>query len=189
MNTQIGIPSANFVGLQCSAYQIIYVDPPWQYRDTADAGKRGAEHHYAVMALPDLCALPVGELATENSLLAMWWVPPMPEEALTLVRAWGFELKTMCGFTWHKETKHGKSFMGMGHLTRANTECCLFATRGKPMRVCAGVRQFVSAPMGRHSEKPNEVRDRLVQLLGDVPRCELFARVRASGWDSWGNEL
>lgn len=170
-------------------YQIIYADPPWTYRDKAGAGKRGASFKYPVMTVAQLCALNVSTIAADDCLLAMWWVPPMPEEALAVVRAWGFELKTMKGFTWHKRTRNGKSHFGMGNYTRANTEDCLFAVRGKPRRVNAGVRQFIDAPKGRHSEKPAEVRDWLVQLMGDVPRIELFARVATPGWDVWGNEV
>jgi N6-adenosine-specific RNA methylase IME4 len=113
---------------------------------------------------------------------------PMPEEALEVVRAWGFTFKTMKGFTWHK-TKHGKSHFGMGHWTRANTEDCLFAVRGKPKRANADVSQFIEAPKGGHSAKPDEVRERLVRLMGDVPRLEMFAREAARGWDVWGDEL
>ena len=172
-----------------SKYSLIYADPPWQYRDSANAGKRGACHKYSVMSLSDICALPVGNLADRDCLLAMWWVAPMPLEAIQVVQSWGFTLKTMKGFTWHKTTKNGLSFMGMGHWTRANTEDCLFAVKGNPKRVSASVRQFVEAPIGRHSAKPPEVRDRLVQLMGDVPRIELFARDKPIGWDAWGNEL
>lgn len=170
-------------------YEIILADPPWSYRDSANAGKRGAVHKYQTMSLLDICALDVASLAAPNCLLAMWWVPPMPEEALAVVKAWGFRLKTMKGFTWHKTTKHGKSAFGMGNWTRANTEDCLFAVRGKPKRINAGVRQFVESPRGRHSAKPPEARDRLVQLMGDVPRVELFAREVAPGWDAWGTEV
>src|SRR5690606_19236744 len=95
----------------------------------------------------------------------------------------------MKGFTWHKLTKHGKDHIGLGHWTRANTEDCLFAVKGRPKRISASVRQFVEAPIGRHSEKPAIVRDRLVQLMGDVPRVELFARQHSDGWDVWGNEV
>jgi N6-adenosine-specific RNA methylase IME4 len=90
---------------------------------------------------------------------------------------------------WHKTTKHGKSHFGMGHWTRANTEDCLIAVRGKPKRVNADVRQFIEAPRGRHSAKPDEVRERLVRLMGDVPRLEMFAREAAPGWDVWGLEV
>lgn len=170
-------------------YEIIYADPPWTYRDTANAGKRGAAHKYPTLTLPELKALPVRDLAAENCLLAMWWVPPQPREALELVDAWGFRLVNMKGFTWHKTTKNGLSHFGMGHWTRANTEDVLLAVRGRPKRAQANVRQFVDAPAGRHSEKPAEVRLRLEQLMGDVPRIELFAREVPAGWDVWGNEV
>lgn len=170
-------------------YSLIYADPPWSYRDKCNAGKRGACHKYEVMTLEDICNLPVQDIAADDCLLAMWWVPPMPMEALTVVEAWGFTLKTMKGFTWHKETKHGLSHFGMGNWSRGNTEDCLFAVRGKPKRANASVRQYMSEKKGRHSEKPQEARDRLVQLMGDVPRIELFARDHFDGWDTWGNEV
>lgn len=170
-------------------YNIIYADPGWKYRDKAQAGERGAEQKYRVNDLSDLMQLPVKKLASDNCALFMWWVPPMPLEAIKLVEAWGFKLKNMKAFTWHKETKHGKSHIGMGNWTRANTEDCLIAVRGKPKRVSASVRQFVNAKIGRHSEKPNEVRERIVQLCGDVPKIELFARQEFENWDQWGNEV
>lgn len=170
-------------------YQLIYADPAWQYRDKASAGKRGACHKYSVMDLKDICALDVASVAAEDCLLAMWWVPPMPLEALKVVEAWGFTLKTMKGFTWHKLTKNGESHFGMGHWTRANTEDCLFAVRGKPRVISHSVRQFLEAPIGGHSEKPGEARDRLVQLVGYVPRLEMFARTVPAGWDVFGDQV
>ena len=170
-------------------YNLILCDPPWSYRDKCNAGKRGAIHKYDVMGLEAIKSLRVKDIAADDCLLAMWWVPPMPSEALEVVKAWGFTLKTFAGFTWYKTTRHGKRHFGMGNWTRANTESCLFATRGKPRRVNAGVSQFVEATIGRHSEKPGAVRERLVKLMGDVPRVELFAREQVEGWDSWGNEV
>jgi len=170
-------------------YKIIYADPPWQHRDKANAGKRGACHKYNVMNLEHIKALPISDIADQDCLLAMWWVAPMPLEALEVVGAWGFKLKTMKGFTWHKLTKHGKSHFGMGNWTRANTEDCLFATKGHPIRENAGVRQFIEAPVRMHSQKPDDARDRLVKLMGKVPRIELFARDQFYGWDAWGDEI
>lgn len=170
-------------------YQLIYADPPWTYRDKCNAGKRGAGHKYTTMTIEDLCAMPISAIASDNCLLAMWWVAPMPIEAISVVEAWGFKLKTMKGFTWAKTTKHGKDHFGMGNWTRANSEDCLIATRGKPLRINKGVRQLIHAPIGRHSEKPFEARDRLVLLIGDVPRIELFSRVRSDGWDYHGDEI
>lgn len=170
-------------------YNLIYADPPWQYKDKCTSGQRGAGYKYQTMTLADIKALPVASIAAPDALLAMWWVPPMPTEAIAVVQAWGFKLKTMCGFTWHKTTKNGKNAFGMGNYTRANAENCLFAVKGRPKRVNAGVSQLIVAQVGRHSAKPPEARDRLVRLMGDVPRVELFARERAPGWDCWGLEV
>lgn len=179
-------------------YNLIYADPAWSYRDKCHAGERGAGYKYDLMTLPEICALPIRDIAAEDCLLALWWVPPMPLEALQVVTSWGFTFKTMKGFSWHKRTKNGKSHIGMGNYTRANTEDCLFATRGRPHRVNAGVRSYIEdldhdnqldELIGRHSEKPAEARRRLELLLGDVPRVELFARERFPGWDAWGNEI
>ena len=172
-------------------YKLIYADPPWHYRDSANDGSRGAEHKYPVMKVQDICRLPVWDLADpESCLLAMWWVPTQPVEALKVIEAWGFRLMTMKGFTWHKTNRiKGNSAIGMGHMTRANSEDCLFAVRGKlPARADASICQHVTAPRMDHSAKPPEFRDLLVRLLGDAPRCELFSRDEVPGWDVWGNQ-
>lgn len=112
-------------------YTLIYADPPWVYRDKAADGNRGAGFKYPVMSVLDICRLPVWDLADENCLLAMWWVPTQPLEALKVVEAWGFRLMTMKGFTWIKcgSRQPDKLVMGMGHMTRANSEDCLFAVK------------------------------------------------------------
>lgn len=172
-------------------YTLIYADPPWAYEDKCSSGKRGAGHKYPVMGVQEICRLPVWELAAESCLLAMWWVPTQPLEALKVVDAWGFKLITMKGFTWHKTyTKQtDKTAMGMGHLTRANSEDCLFAVKGRrPPRQDASIVQHFTAPRYEHSRKPDYVREMLVRLLGDVPRIELFARRSSHGFDVWGNQ-
>ncbi|WP_349290163.1 MULTISPECIES: MT-A70 family methyltransferase [unclassified Tatumella] len=172
-------------------YTLIYADPPWQYRDSANDGARGATHKYPVMNVQDICRLPVWDLANpESCLLAMWWVPTQPLEALKVVEAWGFRLMTMKGFTWHKTNRRkGNSAIGIGHMTRANSEDCLFAVKGKlPERLDASICQHITAPRLEHSAKPQVVRDMLVKLLGDVPRIELFSRGDAAGWHHFGNE-
>lgn len=171
-------------------YTLIYADSAWTYRDKANDGERGAGHKYQTMTIPDICRLPIWDLAAENCLLAMWWVPTQPMEALKVMDAWGFRLMTMKGFTWHKTNKHkGNSAIGMGHMTRANSEDCLFAVRGKlPPRMDASICQHITSPRMEHSAKPQIIRDSLVRLLGEVPRIELFARSQDDSWDSWGNQ-
>lgn len=172
-------------------FNLIYADPPWKFDNAAKSKGQwgGAANHYATMTVAELCSLPVAKIAAPNCLLAMWHVAAMPEAALAVVKAWGFTLVTMKGFTWHKVTVNGLDHFGMGTLTRGNTEDCLFAKRGKIRRVSASVRQCIHARVRAHSEKPDGARERLVQLLGNVPRIELFARSRLPEWEAWGNEI
>ena len=95
----------------------------------------------------------------------------------------------MTGLVWIKKTKLGKMFFGMGFWTRAGSECCLIATRGKPKPVKRNIRSVFTAKAGKHSKKPDLVRRKIVNLCGDIPRVELFARKKTKGWDVWGNEV
>lgn len=111
------------------------------------------------------------------------------EEAFKVIRAWGFEYKTVA-FAWAKQNKKADSlFWGMGYWTRANVELCLLATKGHLKRVSSKVHQVIMSHIEEHSKKPAETRDRIVELMGDLPRIELFARQKTSGWDVWGNEV
>lgn len=170
-------------------YQIIYADPPWSYKDKALAGNRGAICKYPVMGSVELSQLPVKELADDSCALFMWVTMPKLNECFNLMNDWGFEYKT-CAFVWVKRNKVSPSwFMGMGRWTRANAELCLIATKGNPRRISASVRQIIDTPIEAHSKKPAVTRERIVELMGDLPRVELFARQKAPGWDSWGNEI
>ena len=180
-------------------YSIIYSDPPWSYNDKALAGDRGACCKYKTMAQSGLISLPIKDMADEDCVLFMWVTMPKLNECFDLIKAWGFEYKTVA-FTWVKTNKvSGTWFMGMGRWTRANAELCLLATKGKPKRVSAAVSQIIDSPIDEHSKKPDIVRNRIVELMGDIPRIELFARGdkskdllgdnRFDGWDTWGNEV
>lgn len=169
-------------------YNIIMADPPWSYDDTCDAGERGAAHKYDVMSDTDIASIPVHNLAAPDCALFMWATFPKLREAFMVMDAWGFTYKTNA-FTWVKLSPNGRPFWGMGRWTRSNAEICLLGVRGKPARVNAGVHSIVQTVIGEHSQKPNEVRQAIVQLMGDLPRIELFARRRYWGWDAWGNQV
>lgn len=170
-------------------YKIIYADPPWTYRDKALAGNRGAICKYPVMSIEDLCKLPVGGVADNDCVLFMWATMPKLDECFQVIKAWGFEYKTVA-FTWIKRNKKSPSyFFGMGRWTRANAELCLLATKGRPKRVSASVSSIIDTPIESHSKKPDEARKKILTLLGDLPRIELFAREKPEGWDVWGNEV
>jgi N6-adenosine-specific RNA methylase IME4 len=116
-------------------------------------------------------------------VLFMWTTDTHLEQAMTLIKAWGFTYKTV-GFYWVKLNKSGNGyFFGLGHWSRSNPEMCLLATRGSPRRLSAAVRKLLVSPLREHSRKPDEARHRIVELVGG-PYCELFARETPPGWDT-----
>ena len=170
-------------------YEIIYCDPPWQFNNKKTGGsmKSGAAHHYLTTGIEGLKALDVNNIAADNCTLIMWWVGSMPQEAIDLVNSWGFTIKNMNGFVWNKLTVKNKPFFGMGFRTRAGSESAIIAIKGKPKVLSHSVRAVHSFVVSKHSKKPIEFRNLIVELCGDVPRLEMFARESAEGWDVFGN--
>lgn len=177
-------------------YSIIYADPPWQFSNSKTGGslKSSAQSKYMTTSIEDLKAMDVNSLAADDALLVMWWVGSMPQEAIDLVNAWGFTLKNMNGIVWNKLTKNNNPHFGMGFYTRAGSESCLIATKGKFKPVSRSVRAVFRAEeqiqfegkILRHSEKPKQVRELIIELAGDLPRLEMFNR--DDSWDVFGNE-
>ena len=171
-------------------YSIIYADPPWQFSAWSNKAQKHVSKHYSTMTIQEIMDLPVEKLTTDNAVLLMWATFPNLPLALDAIKAWGFAYKTSA-FTWIKQNKKSNSlFWGMGYYTRSNAEVCLLATKGKPLpRLSHKVHSAIVSPVEQHSKKPDEARNRIVELFGDLPRIELFARQHADGWDCWGNEV
>lgn len=171
-------------------YKVIYADPPWQYRVYSKKGQgRSAENHYHTMNIDDIRSLPVADIADDDCVLFLWITFPCLKEEISVMESWGFTYKT-CGFNWVKRNKKKDTyFMGLGFWTRSNSEVCLIGTKGNPKRVSKAVSQICDARVMAHSKKPDEIRKRIVELCGDVPRIELFARKTADGWDCLGDEI
>ena len=170
-------------------YQIIYADPPWSYRDKASAGKRGASFKYPTQEKDWLRKLPVQLLAEDDCVLFLWVTMPLLDEGLELIKSWGFEYKTVA-FTWVKKNKKADSwFFGMGNWTRSNAELCLIGKKGKIKRQSASISSIIDTPIHELSKKPDCTREKIVSLMGDISRIELFARQKTEGWDVWGNEV
>ena len=163
-------------------FRVVYADPPWRPNG-------GARLPYPTLSTHALCALPVAGLCAADCALLLWATHGTLPDALRVVASWGFSYRTVA-FTWVKSNRTRPGFFaGQGGWTRANPEVCLLGTRGHPKRVSAGVGSLVVSPRREHSRKPDEVRGRIVELLGDVPRAELFARERVAGWSAWGDEV
>jgi len=168
----------------------IHADPAWQYLTRSPRGEgRSASAHYEVMTLGDMKALPIAALAAADCLLCMWIPDWAPRWALELVEAWGFEHKTTA-FTWVKQNPSGEGWhMGSGYWTRANPETCWLATKGEPERLSPfDVRQLIVSPLGAHSVKPEEARERVERLVRG-PYLDLFGRRQRPGWTVWSNEI
>lgn len=170
-------------------YAIIYADPPWAWGKIPliDRGSaRAVEKEYPTMQPDEIMALPVATIAQQRCILFLWATSPKLPLAIQVMSAWGFEYKSVA-FVWVKKNKKANSnFTGMGFYTRQNSEFVLLGTRGPGLsRKNRGIHQIVESPVGRHSAKPEEVRDRIDQLF-DGDRIELFARRGAPCWDSWG---
>lgn len=200
--TSIG-PLANIIAQQ--KFPVIYIDPPWRFKTYNEKGRErlpdykppingAAARHYDTMALGDMKALPVGDIAADDCALLMWVTFPMIPEALELIAAWGFKFKTVA-FTWMKRNAKTPSmfidsndlFKGTGYWTMANAEIVFLATRGQPKRKNKDVVQAIFSPRREHSRKPDEVYERIERLF-DGPYLEMFSRTSREGWTSWGNQ-
>jgi N6-adenosine-specific RNA methylase IME4 len=178
-----------------SKYSVIYADPPWTFKTFSKKGiGRSAEAHYDCLSIEDICRIPVKEWTMKDALLFLWITDPLLPQAMEVIKAWGFNYKTIA-FYWVKLNKTANRdqltekdfFTGLGFWTRANPEICLLATKGHPKRKSTNVRRLLISPRREHSRKPDGAYERIEQLVGG-PYLEMFARHARPGWDSWGNQ-
>jgi N6-adenosine-specific RNA methylase IME4 len=164
-------------------YRTIVADPPWRPegwdRSGRESPKAGPSKRYSTMPVEEIRALPVEDLADEDSHLWLWAINGLLEQAFTVVRAWGFTPKNLV--TWCKPGP------GVGAYFRNNTEQAIFASRGRPMPPRhVPLSTWFEWPRARHSVKPAAFFD-LVEQVSPSPRVELFCRQPRFGWDSWGH--
>jgi N6-adenosine-specific RNA methylase IME4 len=165
-------------------YAVVLADPPWRYEHWGILS-RDVKNHYPTLALEDIQALG-GRLAphlADDATLFLWTPNAKLGEAMAVVGAWGFVYRT--NMAWVKDR------IGMGYRFRQRHELLLFATRGNPPLLPSHARpdSVLEAPRREHSRKPDEVYALLETMYPDVPRLELFARARRTGWAAWGDEV
>jgi N6-adenosine-specific RNA methylase IME4 len=166
-------------------YAIVYADPPWHFEayNEASGMERSAGMHYPCMSTADIRAMPVADLATDDAVLFMWATSSHLADAVDIIRAWGFTLKTNA--VWIKPS------IGLGYLLRNRHELMLIATRGDIPAPLPANRpdSVIEAPRGDHSRKPDEAYALVERMYPTLPKIELFARQARPGWDAWGNEI
>ncbi len=172
-----------------SPARVLAADPPWKFGDQLPGPGRGADKHYPTMTIDEIKAFPLPRMQAD-SLLFLWRVSAMVEEAYEVVRAWGFEPKSE--IVWLKQTDpvdaRSRRHFGMGHTVRLEHESCIIATRGSPKIQDHSIRSTFMAPIGRHSAKPDLFYE-IVQRLSFGPHVELFARTPRPGWRQYGHDM
>jgi len=189
-------------------YQIIYADPPWEYKNKRKFLNKQMQKNvtepinqgvcrYPSMTIEQIKSLDISSFADKNCALFLWTTTPYLEKAFEVIKSWGFTYKTI-GFIWLK-TWQGKiekplefymnSVYGMNYYTKLQFELCLLAIKGSMKPISHSISGQVIAKRTKHSQKPNNVRNRITELFGGLPRIELFAREKTPGWDVWGNEV
>lgn len=191
-----------FGDLQRRSFEAVCADPPWYFRAyTKTISSRDVQHHYPVMNLEAIKALPVRDLAAPDAHLFLWATGPCLPQAFEVIKAWGFRYSGVA-FTWVKLKRsvnqsqlrlapllESDLHLGLGFTTRKNAEYCLLARRGNAKRMAKNVREIILSPVREHSRKPEEFRDRVEAYVGPDKRIvELFARSSRQGWASWGND-
>jgi N6-adenosine-specific RNA methylase IME4 len=161
-------------------FDVIVLDPPWQYTKRAEDHTHRARLSYPDMTTEAICGLPVAKLAGDNCVLWLWTTNAFMRDAFRCLDAWGFTEKTI--LTWVKDR------MGTGDWLRGKTEHCIMSIRGRPMVTLTNQTTFLEAPLREHSRKPDEFFD-LVKALCHGAKLEMFARERRDGWQAWGAEI
>lgn len=175
-------------------YNVIYADPAWQYgsKHYQDGQRefKKLESFYSTMSIPQIKALPIKQIANTNCACFMWVTDSHLKEGIEVLESWGFKYKTIA-FVWLKKTSTGKNVLNFAPHTLKSTEICLLGIKGSMGKIkkSNSVRQLIEAERTTHSKKPQDARDRIIELYGDVPKIELFARQETAGWDVWGNEV
>jgi N6-adenosine-specific RNA methylase IME4 len=157
-------------------FGVIVLDIPWEYDKDAWRFSRSAPD-YPTMPIDEIRKMDVPAMADQNCILWLWTTNSHMEDAHDLVRHWGFRQKTI--LTWVKNR------MGVGEWLRGQTEHCILAVRGRPVKTLTNQSTVLDAPRGRHSEKPEEFYQ-LVESLCPGSKLELFARKKREGWVTHG---
>ena len=176
-------------------YNIIYADPPWKFSSPKfQDGNRGfgnrVEDRYKTLSIKEMCNLSINKITKKDCILFMWVIDSHLEESFKVIKSWKFRFATI-GFTWVKQYKSGSYCYNFGAYTLKSTEICLIALKGKLKNIkkSNNVKGLVFAERTKHSKKPDCIKDKIIDLCGDLPRIELFARQKTPGWDVWGNEV
>jgi len=167
-------------------YNIIYADPPWFYPHSQEYYGQYVTRHYETIPTHDMKELPIRDLCGEDCVLYLWATAPLLDEAIEVLKAWGFEYKTC--LVWDK-VKHN-----MGFYSSVRHEFMLIGGIGQSAPTDKSYANQTDSvyveERTEHSVKPEYYYEMIEKMHPEkTNRIELFARKKRDGWDSWGNEV
>jgi len=176
-------------------YNIIYADPPWKFGSKSyQDGNRNMldldKTQYDTMTIEQLKQLKIKNITDNDCICFMWVTDSHLKEGIGVLEAWGFKYKTI-GFNWIKQYKSGANCVNFAPWTLKSWEICLIGIRGTmgKYKIANNIKGLLEEIRTKHSQKPQEARNRIEKLFGNLPKIELFAREKTEGWDVWGNEV
>lgn len=172
-------PKEKHIPLPKGKYNIIYADPPWKFNNSGF--KESAASHYKTMPTDNICTMPIKDLCGPTTILFIWATNAMLEDALKVVKAWGFDYKS--NFAWIKNK--GPQ---IGWFTISRHELLLICTSKENLHPKIKYVSWFKGNVSKHSKKPELVYD-MIETMYKGPYIELFARNKRKGWKSFGNEV
>ena len=173
-----GYIAPNLSSLMGKNFGTVYADPPWKYANQST--RAATDNHYLTMAVDEIAALPVKEMAADKAHLHLWTTNAFLFESRKIIEAWGFEYKSC--FVWVKPQ------MGIGNYWRVSHEFLLLGIRGNCPFLNHSEMSWTIRDRTEHSYKPSIVR-RTIEKVSPGPRLELFGRQCVDGWTVFGNEI
>jgi N6-adenosine-specific RNA methylase IME4 len=164
--------------LPTGPFDVIVVDPPWEYKKRPDDSSKRESIGYATMSIDEIKKLPIKNLANDKAILWLWTTNAHLPDAFNVLKVWGFKYKTL--LTWNKVR------IGMGDWLRGKTEHCLMCVKGKATVLLTNQTTLISESRRQHSEKPQAFYE-LVESLCPGAKVGLFARQERKDWLMWGN--
>lgn len=163
-------------------FQVIYCDPAWQYSNSGLNG--AAANHYMTMPTGEMAKIDVKGITDTNAVCFMWATNPLLEDAIWLMKQWGFEYKT--NLVWVKsKSNYGK----LGFYVYGQHELLLIGVKGSMLPTGDKPKSIIYGDNSKHSKKPEGVYELIESMYPGLKYVELFSRNLRQGWTMWGNQI
>jgi N6-adenosine-specific RNA methylase IME4 len=158
-------------------FEVIAIDPPWNYGREYDPDNSRVANPYPEMTQVQL--LELQPPFADDSVLFLWTTHQFIWNAKELMDKWGFTYKA--NIVWDKER------IGMGAWVRMQCEFCLVGIKGKPTWDNTTWRDIIREARREHSRKPDAFYT-MVESVTVGRRLEYFSREQRKGWEVFGND-